>query len=119
MENWPGFSRLFTVRRDLFIRAFHILNFVHYSLFSNNIPLTKKTLEGRRGRFARGGVAEKVQNLAEVLHEVDYLVGGMVAIDRKHAQAVVKIVQVAATRSAAVLRFSRRGIVGIANFASF
>jgi len=35
---------------------------------------------------------------AEVLHEVDYLVGGMVAIDRKHAQAVVKIVQVAATR---------------------
>ena len=118
MENWPGFYRLFTARRDLSIRAFHIRNFVHYSLFSNNRPLNK-TLEGRRGRFARGGVAEKVQNLAEVLHEVDYLVGGMVAIDRKHAQAVVKIVQVAATRSAAVFRFSHRGIVGIANFASF
>jgi hypothetical protein len=35
---------------------------------------------------------------AEVLHEVDYLVGGMVATDRKHAQAMVKIVQDAATR---------------------
>merc|ERR1719331_2782529 len=35
---------------------------------------------------------------AEVLHEVDYLVGGMVATDRKHAQAMVKIVQEAATR---------------------
>jgi hypothetical protein len=35
---------------------------------------------------------------AEVLHEVDYLVGGMVATDRKHAQAIVKIVQEATTR---------------------
>jgi hypothetical protein len=35
---------------------------------------------------------------AEVLHEVDYLVGGMVATDRKHAQAMVKIVQEAAAR---------------------
>jgi len=35
---------------------------------------------------------------AEVLHEIDYLVGGMVATDRKHAQAMVKIVQTAATR---------------------
>jgi hypothetical protein len=35
---------------------------------------------------------------AEVLHEIDYLVGGMVASDRKHAQAMVKIVQEAAAR---------------------
>merc|ERR1719163_2609364 len=35
---------------------------------------------------------------AEVLHEVDYLIGGMIATDRKHAQAIVKIVQDAATR---------------------
>merc|ERR1719482_2025092 len=35
---------------------------------------------------------------AEVLHEVDYLVGGMVLTDRKHAQAMVKIVQEAAAR---------------------
>jgi hypothetical protein len=33
-----------------------------------------------------------------VLHEIDYLVGGMVASDRKHAQAMVKIVQEAAAR---------------------
>jgi hypothetical protein len=35
---------------------------------------------------------------AEVLHEADYLFGGMVTTDRKHAQAMIKVVQEAATR---------------------
>jgi len=34
----------------------------------------------------------------EVLHEVDYLVGGMVAAERKHAQALAKLAQDAAMR---------------------